>query len=48
MIESLSVGGNFGAYRFVPGSGSEEKEEKSMAKQKKEMIFSCCLRMCDA
>ena len=48
MIESLSVGGDFGAYHFVPGSGSEEKEEKSMAKQKKEMIFSCCLRMCDA
>lgn len=48
MIESLSVGGDFGAYRFVPGSGREEKEEKSMAKQKKEMIFSCCLRMCDA
>ena len=48
MIESLSVGGDFGACRFVPGSGSQEKEEKSMAEQKKEMIFSCCLRMCDA
>ena len=48
MIESLPVGGDFGVYRFVPGSGREEKEEKSMAKQKKEMIFSCCLRMCDA